>query len=1030
MVPGAKVTVLNVDTGVTKDYFTNNDGLYDTVSIIPGNYRVTVAKEGFSTVVREGIILQVGAPLTVNVQLAIGSAQQQVEVTAESPLLKTETAEQSSTLTADTMTELPNVTRSWTNTTKMLPGVVGSGYGLTVNGTMPYYANFQADGASTTLPHSANVDLSNFEAVAEVQINTSTFSAQYGTGAVVYNQISKSGTNQWHGSAYEFLQNRDLNARTFFETTVPTTKFNNFGGSVGGPIIKDKAFFFFNSEKIINNTFANHFYTYPTSDMLAGNFSNAAFPTIYDPNTATGSGARTPFPGNAIPASRMDPLAVAVQKYFAGPNLPGYANNLNLGLAAHSPWMKYIGRADFNLSDRNRVTASVTQQDNPNYTPSAVCPIDCYIGDVDSYAAQISDVWSITPNLVNEFRVGYVREDDHYSPPSLGQGYPAKLGWTYAKADLFPSVTIGGPVGGTNIGTSGNNVTAIYAENAIDPGDTVTLIHGKHILHFGGEVMTYQDNDTPWGNVNSGNFTFSGVYTKSAPLAGDSGLGYADFLLGKVQSWNATNSPINAMREIQPQLFVQDDIKVTPHLTVNLGLRYQIQDGWYELHNQVGVFDPTITNPATNTLGAMWFAPNNGRDHVEATVSNIVLPRAGFAWSPKGSWVVRGGFGVYSYGWSEDTYVAGSEGFGANSTGSLTDSTQANPLFAFSSTNPPLNYVGASKSPGAYNGQNVNFDPYHTPVARNYQWSISIQRQLPGGMVGEAAYTGNHANNLPFPTDINQVPYNKLGTSSSPQTLRPYPQFLNISGSYYNALSNYDSMQLSIKKRFARGVSFEANYTWSKMLDTQDSSGWSGNGGTQVWQNAYLPGVNYGYSNLDRAQMIKGDAVYQVPIGKGKKLLSSGGPADWVLGGWQVSAIYIFETGSPYAPTMQTDNSGAISGNWYPNIVGSPAVSNPTIRNWFNTSAFAAPAVFTFGSAGRNILFGPHMSDMDFSMAKTFTMPKFERGKLQIRMDGTNILNHTSFGNPNASIGNPAAGTITGTQISGRTVQLGARFSF
>jgi Carboxypeptidase regulatory-like domain len=1030
VIPGAKVTILNVDTGIAKDYLTNNAGLYDTVSILPGRYRITFSKDGFGTLVREGITLDIGAPLTVDAQLSVGAATQSVQVTEESPLLKTETAEQSSDLKSDVINELPNVTRSWTNMTKMLPGVVGTGYSLAVNGTMPFYANFMADGAATTLPHSANVDLSNFEAISEVQINTSTFSAQYGTGAAVYNQISKSGSNQWHGSAYEFVQNNDLNARSYFSGAVPITKFNNFGGSVSGPIRKDKLFFYFNTEKIINNTLSYNYYTYPTADMLAGNFSNPIFPTIYEPNSLS-NGSRTPFPNNTIPASMMDPLALAVQKYFPSPNLPSYANNLLIGLNSRSPWMKYIGRADYQISDRNRLTMSVTEMDNPNITPSPDCPIDCYTGDVDSYNAQVSDVWTVTPTFVNEFRIGYVREDDHYSPPqNLGQNYPEKLGWTYAEANMFPGVTIGGPVGATSIGTPGANVTAIYAENGIDPSDMVTWVRGKHILHFGAELMTFQDNDTPWGNINSGNFSFTGVYTGKTPLV-SSGLGYADFLLGDVQSWSATNSPINAMRQLSPQLFVQDDIKLTPHFTLNLGVRYQIQGGWHELHNQLGDFDPTIMNPATNTLGAMWFAPNNGRNSVQAPVYDIVLPRAGFAWSPSSKLVIRGGFGAYAYGWSEDTYVAGAEGFGANSTGSLSDSTQVTPVFPFSSANPPLNYVGASKSPSAYNGQSVNFYPYHTPVARNYQWNVSVQRELPGGMMAEAAYVGNHANNLAFPGDINQVPYSELGTSSNPQSLRPYPQFLNINGSYYNALSNYDSMQLSIQKRFANGFTYQVNYTWSRMLSDQDSSGWSGNGGTQDYQNFYLPGVNYGLSNLNRSQMFKGSVVYDVPVGKGRRFLGNGGPLDYALGGWQVSTIFIIETGEPFTPTMAgADNSGAISGNWYPNVIGNVGLPNPSISEWFNTAAFAQPAANTFGDAGRNILIGPGMSDIDFSMAKSFTIPKLERGRLQLRIDSTNIINHPSFSNPNASIGSPAAGIITATTVGGRTVQLGARFSF
>ena len=1024
-VPNAKVTVLNVDTGVSRDYYTNVDGLYDTVSILAGTYRITFSKEGFTTLVRDGITLQVGAPITVDGHLALGASQQKVDVTGEAPLLETESAEQSTDFEKQTLTELPNVTRDWRNFTKMLPGVTGTGGDLTVNGAMPYYASFQADGASTTLPESANVDTTNFEAISEVEIVTSTFSAQYGSGAAVYNQISKSGTNQLHGSLYEYFQNNVLNARSFFSPKVPISRFNDFGGSVAGPVRNDKLFFYFNFEKELTDGYSYSYYTYPTSDMLAGNFSNPIFPTIYDPNTLV-NGSRTPFPGNVIPANRMDPLALAVQKYFPTPNLPGYANNLLFPVPFPNNYLKYFGRADYDITDRNRLTATIAPTTQSIFSYDPTCPISCFPYTQLALSSQLSDVWNATPTLVNEVRLGYVRERLGSINEDVGANYPEKLGWTYAEANAFPQVSINGPVGATSLGGGYNDRTT---QNGEDFSDTVTWIRGKHILHFGAELLAYQDNVTAAQYIQAGNFFFSGVFTTKAPFTAG-GLGYADFLLGQVDNWNATNSPINGMREYQPQFFVQDDFKVLPNFTVNLGLRYQIQGGWHEIHNQLGEFDPTILNPATNTLGAMWYAPNNGRNSVQAQVNDIFLPRVGFSWNPKANWVVRGGMGIYSYNWSGNTYFDNAEGVGASSTGSLAESTQTEPIFLFSSSNPPLNYEPASKSPASYNGHSVGYYPYHTPVVRNYQWSISIQRQLPGGMVAEGAYTGNHTNNLSWPVDINQVPYSLLGVGN-PQNERPYPQFLTISGDRYVAISNYDSMQLSLRKRFSAGLSFDVNYTLSKMLDEQDSAGWSGNAGSQLYQNAYLPGVNYGYSNLNRAQMFKGDVVYQLPIGKGLKLLKGGGPLDWFFGGWQASTIFLAESGSPFTPTMGTANlSGALSGSWYPNIVGSTGISNPTTHDWFNLAAFAQPAPFTFGNAGRNILFGPMMSDIDFALAKNFGVPKLERGKIQFRIDATNVINHPSFSNPNASIGSPNAGIITGTSVAGRAIQLGARLTF
>jgi len=1055
VIPDVKVALTNVDTGVVTELTTNSAGLYDAVSLVPGRYQVVFTKEGFDRVIRGPVTLPVNI-ITIDAQLTVGAATQQIEVSAEAPLLKTETAEQSHNFQSDVMMQLPNVGQNWGNFTKILPGATGApgasqgasnpGTGIAVNGNLPYFSNFLADGANTTLPHSANVDISVQESLAEVQINTSTFSAMYGVGGAVFNQISKGGTNQWHGSLYEYIQNDAFNARSFFDRTVGNRRYHNFGGAVGGPVIKNKMFFYFNLDKIINNSTSQSLQSVPIQAMKNGDFSNPFFPQIFDPQTlhndpATGKQVRDPFPNNQIPANRFDPVARNLLGFFPGANLAGtdvigLSNNFQLPVTSTSPFLKEFGRLDYNLSDVNRVTMSVTHRDNPGYTPSAFCPLNCYYGDVESYNAQISDVWSITPSTVNEFRMGFTRQGNWFTPLTLGQGFPAQLGLQYAKADVFPNVTIGGPVGGNNILQP--NVNAIYVENSFDPSDVVTLIRGRHILHFGGEVLMFQDNSTPWGNVQSGQFTFSGVFTQRGPFdttaaSGSSysrsGLGFADFLLGDVSSWNATNAPLVGGRQKSPQFFVQDDFKLRPNLTLQLGLRYQIQGGWSEVYNRQGAFDPTIINPRTNTPGAMWFAPNNGRNSAEAADYKIFLPRLGFSWAPRNSWVVRGGFGIYSYNWSLDTYAGNAMGFGANSVGNISNTDQVSPLFRLSDVNPPLNYVSASKDPGAYNGQGVNYVPYHTPVARIYQWSFSIQKQLASNFVVEAAYVGSHGMDLPFPTNLNQVPVQNFGQG---QNGRPYPQFQGISGNIYNAISNYNSMQISFQRRFAHGLSFDVNYTWSKFLDEQDSSGWGSRGGEQPWQDAYHPGANYGFSNFDVPHAFKGDVVYQIPFGRGRGMFDHG-VADAVLGGWQISSIFVVQSGQPYTATVSgSNNSGALVGTWYPNVVGNPSVSNPTIDRWFNPDAFAVPPAFTFGNSGRNTLRGPGLSDVDFSMGKNFALDVLREGaSLQLRFDAQNALNHPSFGRPNAQIGNVGSvGRITSTTVGGRTLQLGARFSF
>jgi hypothetical protein len=1054
VVPGARVSILNTETGVATDLTTNNAGIYDAVSIRPGMYRITVTKEGFGKVVRDGITLDVGV-LSVDFQLAVGTSQQEIQVTAEAPLLKTDTGEQSETLRTDVMTQLPNIGQDWQNFEKVLPGFQNANNAngaMSINGSMPNYFNIMADGGSVLLPHSDNFDVAIFETVQEVQIQTSTFSAQYGIGGAVFNQISKGGTNGFHGAGYEYLQNNFFNARNTFSPAVSLSRFDNFGGSIGGPIRRNKMFFYFNVDKIINNSGSYPINTFPTALARAGNFSDVSSNKltsfqnlIYDPLTTVSTGpnafTRTPFPNNMIPQNRFSPVAVAAENLLPLPNLGvanQVANNFQNFVPSVNPFLKFFGRLDYNVSDANRITFSITERDNPGLGYSPNCPSNCQTFDIDSRNIQLSDVWTIKPTVVNEFRIAYTRQGNWFTPQSFGQGYPAKLGITYSVADVLPTLSASGPVGGASIGPGTN---AIYAEDSIQPSDVVTLIKGRHILHFGGELLDFRDNSTPWGNINAASLTFSGAFTRSGYNVTTTGLGYADFLLGAVASWSAGYTPITGGRQKDPQVFVQDDFKVLPNLTLNFGLRYEYQAGWHEVANRFGGFDPTLQNPLSGNLGAVFFGETSSRKNLMDGV-NVWLPRVGFAWSPYSKWSVRGGFGIYSLPWSIDTYSGGEMGFGTKSSGSITNTDQTNPLFYAQDPKPPIFiqngcvpgtgcYVLASHDPGGYNGQGVNFIPRHIPVGKNYEWTFSVQRELRNSMVVQAAYVGNHGSGLPYPVNINQIPAASLGLLPV-QNYRPYPQYSSISGNYFDAYSNYDALQVQFQKRFAKGFSFMTNYTWSKFLSNYDSSGWGSRNGTNTIQNSFARNSTYSLSNFDVPQNWKGSVIYTLPFGKGQRFLNRGGVANLLLGGWQVSSLFLYQSGNVFTVQMNSNSTNSQANSQYPNVVpGVPLYpSQKTAALWFNPAAFVSPGQYTYGDAGRNILRGPRYSDVDFSAAKTVPLPKLERGQLQFRFDATNALNHTSLGIPNSSIGSSSVGQITGAALSGRTLQLGARLSF
>jgi len=316
-------------------------------------------------------------------------------------------------------------------------------------------------------------------------------------------------------------------------------------------------------------------------------------------------------------------------------------------------------------------------------------------------------------------------------------------------------------------------------------------------------------------------------------------------------------------------------------------------------------------------------------------------------------------------------------------------------------------------------------------VGKNYEWNMSVQRELGQSIVIELAYVGNHGSGLPYPVNINQIPQSKLGLLPV-QNYRPYPQYSAINGNYFDAYSNYDSAQLSFKKRFGKGLSFDTNYVFSKMLSNYDSSGWGSRNGTNTIQNSFARNTTYSLSNFDVPQNWKGSLVYDLPFGKGRSFLDKGGIVNAIIGGWQLSSLFLYQSGNVFTAQMNSNSTNSQANSQYPNVVtGVPLYpTTKTAAEWFNPAAFVSPGAYTFGDAGRNILRGPRYSDVDFSAGKTLLIPKLEHGQLQFRFDATNALNHTSLGIPNSSIGASTVGQITGAQLSGRTLQLGARLSF
>jgi len=1088
VLPGVKVVITNIDTGVSQTTTTDASGLFDAPYVAPGNYSVTFSKEGFRTVVRNGIVLHVQT-ITLNAVLGVGSIAEKVTVSAAPPDLETETTDVDTRLNTNLLSDAPSINRSWMDLMASLPGInpgggeKSTGQTIGINGQANNFSNWQIDGGIAMLGQSSNPDsmVPPTESIEEVNVSTSNFGAEHGSGFSVFNVITKSGTNTFHGTVYEYIENDAFNALNKFAQTKPPLRWNEYGFDVGGPIKKNKAFFFVGYERNPSNTSSPTYVTYPTTGtagFTSGDFSallggpavdgngnpvinpcnnqQVLVGQIFDPATTQvvgGQTCRLPFPGNIIQQSRMDKVALAVQNYFPTPNLPanGLYNNYYVNLASPNTNTWTNLKIDYDITPKNRLTGSMllAQFNTPLNDPN---PINDGAWSGTEPQGQITDVWTLSPNLVSEFRFSLSREHGVAKMNTQGKGFPAKLGLIGAPVgalgDLFPSMSMGGSLS-TSIGFT-PFPPAIDAESTFVPSEVLTWVKGKHILKFGGEFDRWWVN-TGWGTGTAGSYDFSGVFTQNPvdqtlngpPTEGE---GYADFLLGAPDVWSVSINPETGGRMYSVQAFAQDEYKVKPNLTLTLGLRYVIQSGWSEVQNELSSFDPNIWNPDSQGLppgpmsGALWYAGQNGRRSLTKTKPNVFSPRLGFAWAPGKDWSIRGGFGIYNIIAGSNITAPGNVwGQGWVPSGYLQN--YDTPVFQLSAGPPPGQGVvyptNATRTPDLLNGQPVDYSIYDSPLSYTQQFHFDIQHQLKGGVVLDVGYVGNRGVNLQYTRDMNQVPPDKLGQG---QSARPYPLFAEINAAYFDGHSNYNALQVTAKKQLGEDLSMQLNYSWAKALDTQTGAGWGGGGAADRvgYQNADDPGSNYGRAATDIRQMFNGNLAYQLPFGKGKRFLQNGRFVNALAGGWKVSAIFQVRSGLPFSPYISSNaNEGALSGTWRPNEIGDPTTGTcpgglrvRTIGCWFNTGAFVQPPANTFGNTGRDVLDGPNWRTVDLSVLKDFSLSGIHEGMLfQFSCAATDIFNHPNVGFPQQDLLNSGFGQISYANTS-RQLQLGAKIIF
>jgi Carboxypeptidase regulatory-like domain len=1087
-VGGAKVTVINNDTQTTAVADTNNQGNYSFPFLAHGNYSVTAEKAGFSLERVTGISLRVGSIATINLSLKPGTVRQEVTVAANAVLIDSQSSSQGNVVSSRQIVQLPLNGRNPYALLTLAPGVTptgNSGTGPIVSGGRSNTSGVLFDGQETRNTSTNDIVYTPpLETVSEFRVITNNFSAEYGrSGGGILTAAGRSGTNEIHGSAYEFFRNNVLNANgwTNNATNLPRNpvRHNEYGVALGGPVYipkvyngKNKTFFFFNFEQIRDRSPDNLLNTVPTAQQRTGDFSQTSNSTgqikIYDPATtiadpaSPGNYIRSQFPNNMIPASRINPITANLLTYYPMPNLPGISNNYAVSETRASTNTKYYGRVDQNIGSLNklffRYGITYSPANTPGYTGLAFPGegTNCNEGNSNStpWVAALSDTATFRPNLIGEFRVSYTRQLNTCEPRSTGfdvtkLGLPAYLKNASLDA-LFPEFDV------TDFTQLGPSRASHYtdAENTPEAQAHVTWLEGKHTVKMGFDYLFLAFNifrpDYP-----SGDFGFTRAYTQGpnpATASANAGYGLATLLLGAPTGGSFTVGPSLASSQRSYNVYIQDDWKIARNLTVNLGVRWEYQTPFNERYNHLAYFSPTTTDPITGLPGVLSFTNSNHRYQSIPNQTDIA-PRVGLAWTFAPNTVFRAGYGLF--------YLPGSGGIGA-SPGDLGSGSEAStPVFlgpplaapntppaGTSLANPFVSGLLAFPNTLIGNGIGAVLPSWATPV--NQQWNAAIQRTIFGDLLVEAAYLGSRGEHIWANTNVDAAnpQYLSLGSqlntlvtnpfygkitsgSLSTPTIRmsslllPYPQYTGITDIRDSVGDSiYHGLTLRADKRFGHGLLFQASYTFSKLIDDVPERF----AGRSSANNPYNFQASRSLSDLDRSQIFVMNFVYELPVGKDKHWASQG-VVGKVVGNWQVSGILTLENGQPVV--ISGPNNTNLPGiSSYANRLSNPNLaSGQSIAKWFNTSAFAAAPLYTLGTDSRteSNLRNPGIVSLDLGLSRY--QPITERMSLQFRAEMFNATNKVNFNAPQGMLTATNFGQITAA-AGGRVVQLGLRLAF